>query len=175
MTDVGFPVAILDFEASGLSRFSFPVEVGFARWRGLEAPIESWSTLIRPDLDWIHDGHWSEDAEAMHGIALDDLGAGMPAKRVCERLNAELAGCTVCCDGLLFDQVWWMQLYEAGNLRASYHLESMIGLYHLANPGLVKWLGENADVPHRARQDAERLMRAFAYGMKRRPPRVVQP
>ena len=62
-----------------------------------------------------------------------------------------------------------------GGQRASYHLESMIGLYHLANPGLAKWLGQNDDVPHRAREDAERLMRAFAYGMRRRPERIVLP
>ncbi len=174
-TDVQWPVVTLDIEASGMSRLGYPIEIGFARWRGLDDPIESWATLIRPDIDWHRDGYWSKDAEAVHGITRDELSAGLVPEAVCARLNVELAGCTVCCDGFSHDQPWLYRLYEAGAAKPSFHLESMMRLHRWGQPGLARWLRENRHVPHRAREDALRLMRAFAYGMKRRPRRVVLP
>ena len=47
--------AIIDIEASGFGRGSYPIEVGFAL-----PDRTSYSFLIKPAQSWTH---WSEDAE----------------------------------------------------------------------------------------------------------------
>lgn len=53
-------IVFLDFEASSLSKKSFPIEVAWVFENG-----ESRSALIRPAPDWTD---WSPEAEAIHGI-----------------------------------------------------------------------------------------------------------
>ena len=52
---------IIDVEASGFGRGSYPIEVGFA----LE-DREVQSYLIKPALGW---DHWDPKAELIHGIS----------------------------------------------------------------------------------------------------------
>ena len=111
----------------------------------------------------------------MHGIKREDLKEGLVSRQVCRRLNAELFGCLVCCDGVASDQAWLSQVYEAGNTKPTFQLDSIVKLCHWGNPGMARWLDVNDEVEHRAGEDAIRLMRAFAHGLRRRPERVVLP
>ena len=57
-----FVPAVLDIEASGFGRDSFPVEVGFVLPDG-----ETFCTLIRPAAGWTH---WDDSAERLRGMTL---------------------------------------------------------------------------------------------------------
>lgn len=73
--------AFLDFEASSLSKASYPIEVGWVFEDGREDGY-----LIRPAPGWTD---WDQSAEAMHGISRGRLAAeGTPLEDVCQRLIA---------------------------------------------------------------------------------------
>ena len=59
------PPTIIDIEASGFGRGSYPIEVGFVLPDGA-----SYCTLIRPATHW---NHWDAGAEALHHITLRQL------------------------------------------------------------------------------------------------------
>ena len=52
---------VIDIEASGFGRHSYPIEIGYVR-----SDSESWCSLVRPADDW---QHWDDQAERVHGIA----------------------------------------------------------------------------------------------------------
>ena len=56
---------IIDFEASGFGKGSYPIEVGFSGRHG-----EGWCSLIRPENDW---EHWDIDAAKVHHIPREIL------------------------------------------------------------------------------------------------------
>lgn len=84
--------AILDMEASGFGRHSYPIEVGYVLPDGRAA-----CTLIRPEPDWLH---WDPLAEQVHRIPRDAaLHHGRDAREVARWLNDGLQGLTVYTDG----------------------------------------------------------------------------
>lgn len=56
---------VLDIEASGFGRGSYPIEVGIARADG-----SCCAFLIQPLDEWTH---WDPKAELLHGISRDRL------------------------------------------------------------------------------------------------------
>ena len=58
-------IVFLDFEASSLSKHSYPVEIAWVFEDG-----RSRSFLIKPKSGWTD---WSADAEKIHGISRDRL------------------------------------------------------------------------------------------------------
>src|SRR5690606_28804075 len=72
--------AIIDLEASGFGRGSYPIEVGFA----LEDRLV-YSFLIKPAPGW---EHWSEEAEQVHGITRELLQRdGKSPREIALRMN----------------------------------------------------------------------------------------
>ena len=70
---------LLDFEASSLSKRSYPIEVG---WVAEDGTGEA--HLIRPAPDWTD---WDASAEVVHGISRAQLmNEGEPHEMVCARL-----------------------------------------------------------------------------------------
>lgn len=55
---------VIDFEASGLRKKSYPIEVG------ITDSTEHYSSLIRPLPHW---KHWEEQAKKVHNISLDEI------------------------------------------------------------------------------------------------------
>lgn len=51
---------MLDVEASGFGRGSYPIEIGLAFPDGTSVAY-----LLRPEPDWVH---WDEGAEQVHGL-----------------------------------------------------------------------------------------------------------
>lgn len=99
---------MIDFEASGFGKDSYPIEVGFSRRHG-----EGWCTLIRPEADWLH---WDIHAARIHHIPREILvERGKPARLVTEQLNSLLSGMTVYTDGWTQDYVWMARLYDAAD------------------------------------------------------------
>lgn len=110
--------AILDIEASGFGRGSYPIEVGFVAADGT-----TFCALVRPEPDWLH---WDEAAEALHGISRDLLlRHGRPALWMAEQINARLRGQTVYCDGWGQDYPWLSRLYDAAGLQPSFRLDDL--------------------------------------------------
>jgi hypothetical protein len=113
---------VIDIEASGFGRHSYPIEVGYVREDGL-----AWCSLILPAEDWLH---WDADAERLHGIARETLlRHGRPAREVAARLNTDLGGRTVYCDGWAHDYSWLGVLFEAADLVPQFRLESVRTLF----------------------------------------------
>ncbi len=99
-------IAFLDFEASSLTKKSFPVEVAWIFEDGRSA-----SCLIRPAGDWLD---WSDEAEAIHGISREKLHAeGIPVEAVASRMMDELSGHRLFASAPSWDGKWLSVLLRA--------------------------------------------------------------
>jgi hypothetical protein len=83
---------ILDIEASGFGRSSYPIELGYTLPDG-----QTWCSLIRPEPDWTH---WDNSAQAVHHISQDLLlSRGRYVREVASLLNQNLGGQIAYSDG----------------------------------------------------------------------------
>jgi hypothetical protein len=147
--------AVLDIEASGFGRGSYPIEVGFVLPDG-----DGDCMLIRPIDAWLH---WDPAAESLHHISRETLlRHGQPVSAVVDRLEAQLRGRVVYSDGWGHDYSWLAALYEAAGRRVGFRLESLQTL--LSESELSTWDRTKADVVrnaplerHRASADARVL------------------
>lgn len=109
---------VLDVEASGFGRNSYPVEVGVALPDG-----RALCTLIRPQPEWTH---WDDSAQDLHGISRETAVLhGRSARAVAELLNRELAGRTVYTDAWAHDYAWLATLFNAADLQPAFRLEHL--------------------------------------------------
>ena len=146
---------VIDVEASGFGKGSYPIEVGFVLPDG-----RSDCMLIRPVAHWVH---WDPAAEDLHHISRTLLERhGQPPRRVVDRLNVQLEGRTVYTDGWGNDFSWLAMLYDAAGRTPSYRLESLQKL--LTEDERARWEGVRATVSaeaslarHRASADAKLL------------------
>lgn len=115
MYDAEHPPIILDIEASGFGKGSYPIEVGLA-----DSDASRYCSLIQPLPDWTH---WSDSAEATHGISRQLLHRlGRSPVEVALELNDKLEGCDVYCDGWVVDHPWLMKLFFAVNIAPRFQL-----------------------------------------------------
>ena len=99
----------LDFEASSLSKQSYPIEVG---WAGEDGSQEA--RLIRPAPDWTD---WDASAEAIHKIRREQLTAeGEPHDQVARRLLEQLGEADVYVTAPSWDGMWLSRLLRAAGL-----------------------------------------------------------
>lgn len=155
VTTVPAAPTVLDVEASGFGRNSYPIEVGFVLPNG-----HSYCTLIRPEPEWTH---WDAQAEATHHISRAlILQRGLPVVEVARTINAQLAGQTVYSDGWAHDFSWLGALFEAAELSPAFKLENLRAL--LDDQQADRWHTVKAQVTsergvqrHRASADARLL------------------
>lgn len=147
--------AVLDIEASGFGRSSYPIEIGCVLSDG-----QSFCSLIRPEPGWTH---WDPAAEQLHRISRDlAVNKGRPARDVASLLNQQLRGLTVYCDGWAHDFTWISVLYDVAELSPYFKLESLRALlredeadrWHEVKQQVSQELGERR---HRASSDARLL------------------
>lgn len=151
--------AILDVEASGFGRGSYPVEVGYVLEDG-----DSQCMLVRPAPDW---NHWSCAAERLHHIRRADLlKYGLPTSVVADALNHHLCGRTLHTDAWGHDYSWLARLYDDAGRTPSFRLESLQAL--LTEGEIARWRTLKEQVAlvlylprHRACADARLLQAAF--------------
>lgn len=151
--------AILDVEASGFGRGSYPIEVGFVLPNGC-----SHCLLIRPEPEW---SEWHAEAEQLHGISREQLQRkGRSALEVAQFLNEHLAGLTVYSDAWGNDQSWLALLFESANLPIKFRLDTLRAL--LSEAQLQLWSATKQAVEqelelgrHRASNDARVLQLAY--------------
>lgn len=160
--------AVLDIEASGFGRRSYPIEVGCILPDG-----QSFCTLIRPEPDWVH---WDPEAEKLHHIsrALAEK-VGRSALDVAHLLNTRLRGQTVYSDGWANDFTWIGALFEAVDLSPYFKLENLRSL--LSDDEAARWhdvkqqvSGELGLQRHRASSDARVLQCTLQRLMEQREP-----
>lgn len=166
-----WPLIICDFEASALSNRSYPIEVGLCVWRSASAPLEGWSTLIRPTEEWRQEGDWSPQSATVHGISIEELETGLDPVAVVEKVEQILKihpHHTIWVDGGASDVFWAKRLAAASGGLATMRVgdfDTLTGaLDHDGLRALTLFL-DRSPAPHRAREDAERLAQALAYGL----------
>ena len=166
------PRPVLDIEASGFGRNSYPIEVGFVLPDG-----RSYCSLIRPAANWTH---WDPQAERIHRISLDTaVRHGRDVVEVATQLNQALRGMTLYCDGWAHDFVWLSVLFDAAGLTPAFRLENLRIL--LNEQQAAKWSALKVSVQremrlqrHRASTDARVLQRTLLLAMQS-PPEGVAP
>ena len=109
---------ILDLEASGFGRESYPIEVGVAMDEG-----ERYCCLIHPDPSWTH---WSESAEQCHQIPRTTLMQhGKPLDLVADMLNMLLEGKTVYSDAWSWDTTWLNRLFRQAQKSKTFRISPL--------------------------------------------------
>ena len=102
-------LVFLDFEASSLSKHSYPIEVAWVFEDGT-----SEAHLIRPAPQW---NDWDEEAEAVHGISRATLEAeGEAHDAVAKRMLQALSGHTLYASAPSWDGKWLSVLLRAAGL-----------------------------------------------------------
>ncbi len=151
---------VLDVEASGFGRNSYPIEVGFVLPDG-----HTFCTLIRPLEHWTH---WDAQAALTHHIPRTLLQArGQSVAEVAHKLNVDLRGQTVYSDGWVNDYSWLGALYDAADMTPTFRLENLRVL--LTEAEAEQWHRTKAEIGaergaqrHRASADARLLQLTFA-------------
>jgi hypothetical protein len=151
---------VLDIEASGFGRGSYPIEIGFVLPDGT-----AYCTLIQPEATWTH---WDGDAERVHGISRSLLQRhGRSAGEVAAELNQRLAGRAVYCDNWAHDYTWLARLFESAAITPSFKLHH---LRELLSESAVERFDDTRDIiarklqlrRHRASSDARVLQLSLA-------------
>jgi hypothetical protein len=154
-----FAPTVLDVEASGFGRNSYPIEVGYVLPDG-----HTYCTLVRPEPQWTH---WDDKAAAMHHITRALLEQrGQNATSVAQKLNADLRGQTVYSDGWANDYSWLGALFDAADMSPAFKLENLRLL--LSEEDADRWHTVKAQVTtergaqrHRASSDARLLQLTY--------------
>jgi DNA polymerase III, epsilon subunit and related 3''-5'' exonucleases len=146
---------ILDVEASGFGRGSYPIEIGLAFPDG-----STESFLIHPAPGW---SHWDPEAERVHGISRETLLVhGRNVVEVAALLNARLAGNRAYSDAWNFDSSWVARLFDTAGFPQHFRLDTVRTL--LDETEVEAWAeakrrvrSEHGEVVHRAGADARLL------------------
>ena len=150
---------IIDVEASGFGRGSFPIEIGFALE---DRKVKSY--LIQPAESWTH---WSDEAEAIHGISREQLAIdGLSVRDVAVLLNEHLFNKTLYSDAWSFDSSWIGRLFEEAELVQRFRIETINKL--LTMEEMERWHDTKATLwdelsvdRHRAANDVKVLQETF--------------
>ena len=157
--------AIIDLEASGFGRGSYPIEVGFA----LENR-DVHSFLIKPEADWTH---WSPEAEEIHGISREQLEQeGLNIRDIAITLNVLLSGQTLYSDAWSFDSSWIGRLYDSAEVIQRFRIDTINKLlkphqvehWHPTKEAVIKELNIQQ---HRAANDVRVLQETFLHVAQR--------
>lgn len=171
MPEPGRLRCVIDIEASGFGRQSYPIEVGWALHDGRAGCM-----LVRPLPHWTH---WDDAAERVHGISRQTLQQhGHEPLEVARRLNAELGGQTVYSDAWGHDFAWISRLFDEVELPRHFKLEPAASLFGETLLGQLDEVHkaaftELAVTRHRASNDARALQRAL-QALDERPGRRLR-
>lgn len=150
---------IIDIEASGFGKGSYPIEVGVALADGSRHCM-----LIAPARAW---KHWDAQAERVHGISRELLANyGRPVHEVACYLNDLLRRRTVYSDAWAFDMSWIGKLYDAADVPQAFRVADITELvdaallprWHETKQHVVESLGVQR---HRASGDARILQETY--------------
>lgn len=151
---------LLDIEASGFGRGSYPIEVGLARPDGSICAF-----LVQPLDEWTH---WDPKAELLHGISRARLvREGYPVRQVARWLNDELGEIGIAySDSWGYDNTWLSLLFHHAGMLPSFRLEALRKLLSEDQQALWSTIKETMILEsgihrHRAGEDARLLQLTF--------------
>lgn len=144
--------SIIDLEASGFGKQSYPIEVGYILGNG-----DSFCSLIKPAESW---DRWDESAERVHGISQEILlKVGKPIDEIAQTINTQLSGETIYSDAWGNDSSWLGLLFDEANMPMRFKMDSIRSL--LTEEQAANWHDTKEDViksiplkRHRASSDA---------------------
>lgn len=151
--------AVIDIEASGFGKNSYPIEIGIAMPNG-----QRHCFLIRPEDEW---QHWDEGAAQLHGITREMLQLhGHAAWDIASELNDLLAGEKIYSDAWGNDMSWLARLFEAAQLPQLFRIDTIIALLDEAqmegwNQEKERQFSHIALQRHRASTDAEAIQKTY--------------
>ena len=159
-----WPICIIDFEATSLSKQSYPIEVGVCLWTDPSLPARTWGALIRPHETWLAEGDWSEEAFALHGISQQELKDGLTPYQVAETLLTFCAPADlIFCDGGDHDRHWHSRISTAAERGTGILLASLQKmLFHHGIFDEYEDLSSKITDRHRALPDAIDIMQRIA-------------
>ena len=147
---------VIDFEASGLSAASYPIEVGL-----MLDDRRLYHTLIRPEPSWTH---WCSAAAQTHGIHRSELlKFGKPVTQVCYELNQICQGLTLFSDCWVKDSEWLTRLFTAGGIEPSFYTSPIE--YCIGEDDLMRWSESKNEMASREKLLQHRAL-ADAYLIK---------
>ena len=154
-----FIPTIIDIEASGFGKGSYPIEVGF-----ITASQQISCSLIKPVESW---SSWNYDAEKVHGINRELLMAkGKSIHEIARWLNELFKGQVIYSDAWMNDMCWLGCLYEEAEISQLFKLESILTL--LSDEERESWsdtheiiIGERNLIRHRASTDAKIIQETY--------------
>jgi DNA polymerase III epsilon subunit-like protein len=160
-------IVFIDFEASGVSPYSWPIEIGCA-WIA-DGEARSRASLIRPDPHWPEDA-WSPQSAEIHGIPRSALDAAPPAAEVAAAFLPLLRSARLVSDAPEYDQRWLDRLVAVTPESAALRIADFDILAHSSfATRALDWVYESLNrsrAPHRAEADARRLARAWMAGAR---------
>ena len=150
---------IIDIEASGFGRGSYPIEIGVADQHG-----QTFNFLVKPLTQW---QHWDDSAQAIHGISRDSLlQQGMDIGEIADQLNQLFAGKILYTDGWSFDSSWLGLLFHESGRLQGFKLEALTKI--LSQQQMAIWdetrkqiFLASGEVRHRASVDAKNLQQTY--------------
>lgn len=159
--------AAIDFEASSLSAFSYPIEVGLSWLEGQN--VQTWSSLIRPHPNW-NPNDWAPESELVHGIPMSSLLDAPAADAVAKQLRAVIGDRVLVSDAPKFDEQWLDRLLwtngdgsDRGLVVHDFNKLNSLMFEGMALDMLYEHLKRKRP-PHRAGADSARLASAWAVG-----------
>lgn len=156
--------AIIDVEASALD-MGYPIEIGLAKCDLKTGKISQQSMVIRHD-PWLENGHWSPEAEAIHGITKEEIyDTGRPVEEVCTWLNDALGPHATAHVGDFKDKIWLSQAFDAANRVHLFQLDYIGSFMQAAAISQQRYLDYLGDLHHRAGEDAVQMTRALYRAM----------
>ncbi|MBL1142867.1 MAG: hypothetical protein HND53_12630 [Proteobacteria bacterium] len=112
---------IIDLEASGFGRGSYPIEIGFVLSNG-----DSYCSLIQPAKGW---DKWDRSAEQIHGISQEILfKVGKPVAEIAQTINQLLSGEMIYSDAWGNDSSWLGLLFDEANMPMNFRMDSIRSL-----------------------------------------------
>jgi hypothetical protein len=113
--------SVIDLEASGFGKDSYPIEVGFVLSNG-----NSFCSLIQPAKGW---DRWDDSAEQVHGITQETiLKVGKPVTEIAQTINQQLSGKTIYSDAWGNDSSWLGLLFDEANMPMKFKMDSIRSL-----------------------------------------------
>lgn len=151
--------AILDIEASGFGKGSYPIEIGAVSEEG---NAHSW--LVIPEKEWTH---WQSDAADLHRITREQLmSEGYTPEQIAHDLNEMFEGQTLYSDGWGFDSGWLNLLFYVAGKSMYFKLETLpriLSEFQLENWDKTKaeLRDKHALAHHRAGEDAKLIQLTY--------------
>lgn len=155
---------ILDFEASGIMKGGYPIEIAWIRDSGIAI-----SSLIKPSDNWLLDKKlWSERSQNVHGINKATLiNEGLDIKSVIDLIVNDIKEHeTIYSDNPSFEQEWLDRLFNEAGIPHNYIVRDFnVMLNNISDPYSMEeaycQARKISPPTHRAQKDVEYLLTVY--------------